>query len=81
MVEATSMNPSHVEVPMDQFIKMNTLMWNCRGSLNPYFKRRVFEMAVNHRPSIMVITKTRVGGAELRRSLKRFHLMDSLPRR
>ena len=31
--------------------------------LNPDFKRRVFEMAVNHRPSIMVITETRVGGS------------------
>ena len=41
MVEATSMNPSHVKVPMDQFIKMNILMWNCRGALNLDFKRSV----------------------------------------
>ena len=60
MVEAATMNPSRVKVPMDQFVKMNILMWNCRGALNPDFKRRVFEMAVNHRPSIMVITETRV---------------------
>ncbi|KAL0017636.1 hypothetical protein SO802_004705 [Lithocarpus litseifolius] len=37
-------------------------MWNCGGALNPDFKRRIFEMAVDYRPSIMVITETRVGG-------------------
>ena len=63
MVEAAAMNPSRVEVPMDQFIKMNILRWNCKGALNLDFKRRVFEMAVNHCPSIMVITETRVGGS------------------
>ena len=62
MVEAAIMNPSQVEVPMGQFVKMNILIWNCRDALNPDFKRRVFEMAVNHHPSIMVITETRVGG-------------------
>ncbi|XP_075643190.1 uncharacterized protein LOC142614539 [Castanea sativa] len=41
---------------------MTILMWNCRGALNPDFKRRIFEMVMNHCPSIMVITKTRVGG-------------------
>ena len=40
---------------------MNILLWNCRGALNGDFKRRVFEMVVNHFPSIMVITETRVG--------------------
>ena len=33
-----------------------------RGALNLDFKRRIFEMAVNHNPSIMVITETRIGG-------------------
>ena len=41
MVEAATMNPNRVEVPMDQFIKMNILMWNCRGALNLDFKRSV----------------------------------------
>ena len=41
---------------------MKILMWNCRGALNPKFKRRVCELVANHRPSIMVITETRVGG-------------------
>lgn len=42
-------------------------MWNCRGALNPDFKRRIFEMVVNHNPSIMEITKTRVGGERVER--------------
>ena len=73
MVEATAMNPSRVEIPMDQFVKMNILLWNCRGALNLDFKRRVFEMAVNHRPSIMVITETRVGGSRVEK------IIDGLP--
>ena len=30
--------------------------------LNADFKNRIFEMTINHHPSIMVVTKTRVGG-------------------
>ena len=56
------MNPNPMEVPLGQFVEMNILMWNCRGALNPDFKRRIFEMVVNHNPAIMVITETRVGG-------------------
>jgi len=41
---------------------MNILMWNCRGALNADFKRRIFEMVVNHHPAIMVITETKVSG-------------------
>ena len=54
MVEAEKMNanPPEIEVPLSQFVKMNVLLWNCRGALNPDFKRRIFEMAINHRPSI-----------------------------
>ena len=54
-------------------MKMNILMWNCRGALNPDFKRRVFEMAVNHHPLIMVITETRVGGSRAEK------IIDALP--
>ena len=64
MVEATAMNtnPMEIEVPLGQFVKMNILLWNCRGALNADFKRRIFEMAINHQLSIMVVTETRVGG-------------------
>ena len=64
MVEADVMNtnPMEIEVPLGQFVKMNILLWNCRGALNADFKRRIFEMAINHQLSIMVVTKMRVGG-------------------
>ena len=62
MVDAAMMNPNPVEVSLGQFGQMNILMWNCRGVLNPDFKRRIYEMAVNHNPEISVITETRVGG-------------------
>ena len=64
MVEAAAMNtnPMEIEVPLGQFVKMNILLWNCRGVLNADFKRMIFEMAINHQPSIMVVTETRVGG-------------------
>nr|POE45513.1 hypothetical protein CFP56_26707 [Quercus suber] len=48
---------------------MNILMWNCRGALNSDFKRRVFELVGNHCPSIMVITKTRVGGVRAEKKI------------
>ena len=48
-------------------------MWNCRGPLNPDFKRRIFEMAVNHCPSIMVIMKTRVGGVRVEGIISGLH--------
>ena len=44
-------------------------MWNCRGALNPDFKR-ILEMAVNHRPAIMVITETRVGGSRVKKIIE-----------
>ena len=64
MMEAAAMNanPQEIEVSLSQFIKMNVLLWNCRGALNQDFPRRIFEMAINHRPAIFVVTETRVGG-------------------
>ena len=64
MVEAAAMNTKlpEIEVPLSQFVRMNVLLWNCRGALNPDFKQRIFEMAINHRATILVVTETRVGG-------------------
>ena len=45
-------------------------MWNCRGALNLDFKKRVFEMAVNHHSSIMVIIETRVGESKTEKIIK-----------
>ena len=64
MVESATMsaNPPEIEVPLSQFVKMNILLWNCRGALNVDFKRRIFEMTINHHPSIVVVMEMRVGG-------------------
>lgn len=70
MIDAAMMNPNQVKVLVGQFVQMNILMWNCRGALNLDFKRRIFEMVVNHHPSIMVITKTRVGRERAERIIK-----------
>lgn len=62
MIASTRMGTELVEIPNNQCAKMNILLRNCRGALNLDFKRQVLEMMVNHFPSIMIITKTRVGG-------------------
>lgn len=67
MVDAALLNPNPVEVPLGQFVQMNILMWNCKGALNPDFKRRIYEMAMNHNLAIMVITETKVGGDRTKR--------------
>ena len=62
MVDAALMNPNQIEYSLGQFAQVNVLMWNYRGALNPDFKRRIFEMVMNHNPMIMMIMETRVGG-------------------
>nr|XP_023904043.1 uncharacterized protein LOC112015830 [Quercus suber] len=66
-MEEAAMRPNQVEVPCGNFVNMNILLWNCREALNADFKRRVLEITVNHEPSIMVITETRVGGDRAQR--------------
>ena len=34
MMEAATMMPNPVEVPVGKFANMNILLWNCRGALN-----------------------------------------------
>ena len=62
MIATSTMGTNPMEIPNNHCSKMNVLLWKCRGALNSDFKRRVFEMAVNYFPSVMIITKTRVGG-------------------
>ena len=62
MIASSMRGPNPIEIHNDFCTQMNILLWNCRGALNSDFKQRVFEMAINHYPSIMVITEIRVGG-------------------
>lgn len=61
MIASARMGTSPVEILNNHYAKMNILLWNFKGALNLDFKIRVLEMVVNHFPSIMIITKTRVG--------------------
>ena len=47
---------------------MNIIIWNCRGALKPFFKKRVSELVQNYNPAILVVMETRVGKIELGRS-------------
>lgn len=62
MIASSMRRPSPNEIPNEFYTQMNILLWNCKGALNSDFKQQIFEMLVNHYPSIMVITETRVGG-------------------
>ena len=62
MIASLMMGTNMMEIPNNHCAQMNILLWNCRGALNMDFKRRVMEMAINHFPTIMILTETRVGG-------------------
>ena len=62
MMKNAMMGSNHIKISNDFCTQMNILLWNCRGVLNVDFKRRIYEMAISHFPSIMVVTETRVGG-------------------
>ena len=51
--------------PTHKFL-MNIIIWNCRGSLKPSFKKRISELVQNHNPAILVVMETRVGGDRAR---------------
>ena len=65
------MRPNPIEVLVGGFVKINILLWNCKGALNADFKRRIFEMIVNHHPPIMVIMETRGRGDRVERIIER----------
>uniref|UniRef100_A0A2N9FS20 CCHC-type domain-containing protein n=1 Tax=Fagus sylvatica TaxID=28930 RepID=A0A2N9FS20_FAGSY len=43
-------------------IAMNVLTWNCRGVLNPCFRRALNELIKINNPDILILTETRLGG-------------------
>ena len=70
-MEVATMGSNSIEFPNTNCAKMNILLWNCRGALNADFARRIYEMAVNYSPSIMVLTETRVGGERAARIIEK----------
>jgi hypothetical protein len=52
-------------------IGLNVLTWNCRGVLNPCFRRALLDLLVINNSAILILTETRLGGvraAELAKS-------------
>ena len=52
-------------------IGVNILTWNCRGVLNPCFRRALLDLLHNTNPQVLILTETRLGGTramELARS-------------
>uniref|UniRef100_A0A2N9FPJ3 CCHC-type domain-containing protein n=1 Tax=Fagus sylvatica TaxID=28930 RepID=A0A2N9FPJ3_FAGSY len=43
-------------------IGVNVLTWNCRGVLNPCFRRALLDLLKINSPAILVLTETRLGG-------------------
>uniref|UniRef100_A0A7N2N4Z5 Endonuclease/exonuclease/phosphatase domain-containing protein n=1 Tax=Quercus lobata TaxID=97700 RepID=A0A7N2N4Z5_QUELO len=73
MIASSMVGPNPMEISNNHCAQMNILLWNCRGALNMDFKRRVMEMAVNHFPSIMVLTEIRVGGDRAAKIVEALH--------
>lgn len=71
------MMPNQIEVLNRGFVKLNVLLWNCRGALNTDSKRRVLEIMVNHFPAIMMITETRIGGDRAKMIIEELTLNES----
>uniref|UniRef100_A0A2N9GC57 CCHC-type domain-containing protein n=1 Tax=Fagus sylvatica TaxID=28930 RepID=A0A2N9GC57_FAGSY len=62
---------SRVSVYLRHEIGVNTLTWNCRGVLNPCFRKALLDTLHINNPEILILTETRLGGdraAELARS-------------
>uniref|UniRef100_A0A2N9HM73 RNase H type-1 domain-containing protein n=1 Tax=Fagus sylvatica TaxID=28930 RepID=A0A2N9HM73_FAGSY len=43
-------------------IGLNVLTWNCRGVLNPCFRRALHDLLQINNPGILILTETRLGG-------------------
>ena len=48
--------------PIFQPVSMNIICWNCRGALNPRFRKTMDSLMSKFNPSIVIVTETRIGG-------------------
>ena len=46
-----------------EYLIMNMLIWNCWGALNPSFHSIICDLVQSHRPTIMILTETKVSGS------------------
>ena len=72
-VEARQMPPFNACRFSDHFVIMNVLIWNCRGALKPNFQDHIRELFCIHKPTILVVMETHIGGVRAR------EITDRLP--
>uniref|UniRef100_A0A2N9FKN7 Endonuclease/exonuclease/phosphatase domain-containing protein n=1 Tax=Fagus sylvatica TaxID=28930 RepID=A0A2N9FKN7_FAGSY len=53
-------------------IGLNVLTWNCRGVLNPCFRRALLDLLKINDPAILILTETRLGGVRATELAKSF---------
>ena len=69
--EGTLFPPNNPHFMSSSEIGVNILTWNCRGVLNPCFRKALLDTLNINNPDILILTETRLGGdraAELARS-------------
>uniref|UniRef100_A0A2N9IZP5 C2H2-type domain-containing protein n=1 Tax=Fagus sylvatica TaxID=28930 RepID=A0A2N9IZP5_FAGSY len=69
--EGTLFPPNNPPFMSSNEIGVNILTWNCRGVLNPCFRKALLDTLHINNPEILILTETRLGGdraAELARS-------------
>ena len=62
-------NPSFMS---GSHIGLNVLTWNCRGVLNPCFRRALHDLLQINNPGILILTETRLGGTRAANLAKSF---------
>ena len=55
-------SPTWFDFRTNPFPIMNIITWNCRGVMKPNFKKTLLDLVAWHKPIVMVITETRMGG-------------------
>lgn len=55
----------------NQSIAMNVIVWNCRGAIRPNFVSFVMDLVRDFDPTILIITKTRIGGSKAKKIIDR----------
>lgn len=55
-------SPTWFDSKNNPFPIMNIITWNCQGVMKPNFKKTLLDLVAWHKPIVMVITETCMGG-------------------
>uniref|UniRef100_A0A2N9HXU9 CCHC-type domain-containing protein n=1 Tax=Fagus sylvatica TaxID=28930 RepID=A0A2N9HXU9_FAGSY len=78
--EGTLFPPNNPPFMSSSEIGVNILTWNCRGVLNPCFRKALLDTLNINNPDILILTETRLGGdraAELAQAVEVGHLCST----